>query len=298
MSFDDRKNRPLFTQVTDPQRKTDGQWLAEFLHLDPAFVGNVHGAGGVDQMQARAMQTALWPATWGYWMDTLFTPIPGTTSIFSDEIIAQTRAFFTSSVSGRGAIPAIRIGGQPYGILLPATAFSRIQWFGGEERSRTALTSGFLAALYNLLTKIGAEWTTLSENASYVGSLGDPHQTLLNILALHPSSVEYFSRNAESLTQLFNMVNRFALGPKWFTQFTGLGLQSQGIELLQQLGYSAGALPDLLNGYFHSDNPQITTIIDDRASSETTPIRAYTDDGRNYVQWLIDAATNSLDTLR
>ena len=29
-----------------------------------------------------------------------------------------------------------------------------------------------------------------------------------------------------------------------------------------------------------------------------TPIRAYTDDGRNYIQWLIDAAATSLDTLR
>ena len=40
------------------------------------------------------------------------------------------------------------------------------------------------------------------------------------------------------------------------------------------------------------------TIIDDRALSETSPIRAYTDDKRNYIQWLIDAAPNSLDTLR
>ena len=64
-------------------QKRDGQWLAEFLGLDPAFVASVHGSGGVDQMQARAMQTALWPATLGYWMNTLFTPNPGTTSIFS-----------------------------------------------------------------------------------------------------------------------------------------------------------------------------------------------------------------------
>ena len=112
----------------DPTQKRDGQWLAEFLGLDPTFVAGVHGSGGVDQMQARAMQTALWPATLGYWMDTLFTPNPGTTSIFSDAVIEDTRSFFTPYVSGRGPLPAIRIGGQPYGIL-PVTAFSRIQWF-------------------------------------------------------------------------------------------------------------------------------------------------------------------------
>ncbi len=38
-------------------------------------------------------------------------------------------------------------------------------------------------------------------------------------------------------------------------------------------------------------------MIDDRPLSETEPIRAYTDDGRNYIQWLIDAARASLETL-
>ena len=87
------------------------------------------------------------------------------------------------------------------------------------------------------------------------------------------------------------MLNRFALGPTWFTALSNLGLQAQAIALLQHLGYTGAALPDLLNHYFLTDNPQITTIIDDRALSETSPIRAYTDDNRNYIQWLIDAAT-------
>jgi hypothetical protein len=95
-SFDDRKNQPLFTPVADPTQKRDGQWLAEFLRLDPGFVAGVAGSGGADQMQSRAMQTALWPTTFGYWMDTLFTPNPGTSSIFSDATIENTRSFFTS----------------------------------------------------------------------------------------------------------------------------------------------------------------------------------------------------------
>ena len=71
----------------------------------------VHASGGQDQMQARAMQRALWPATLGYWMDKMMTPV------FGDDTVAATRWFFTSYVSGRGPVPAIRIGGQPYGIL-------------------------------------------------------------------------------------------------------------------------------------------------------------------------------------
>lgn len=296
-SFDDRRNRPLFTPVSDPAQKQDGQWLAEFLGLDPAFVAGVHGSGGVDQKHARAMQTALWPATLGYWMQTLFTPNPGTAPIFPDNVIAETRAFFTSFVSGRGPLPAVRIGGQPYGIL-PVTAFSRIQWYRSDIRLATSVSQSFLNSLYNLLRQIDTDWTNLSQNASFVGKAGDPHQTLRDILALHPSSVEYYSRNAESLAQLFNMMNIFALGPAWFTALTNLGLQAQAIALLNRLGYTGSTLPDLLNHFFLTDNPQIGTIIDDVPLSETNPIRTYTDDGRNYIQWLIDAATASLDTLR
>src|SRR5712691_4566605 len=134
-SFDDRKNVPLFTVVADATQKADGQWFAEFLGLDPGFVATAHGSGGADQKQARAMQTALWPVTLGYWMNTLFTPSDGKTSIFSDDTIEQTRQFFTSWVSGRGPLAAIRIGGQPYGVL-PTTAFSRIQWFQPQPEIR------------------------------------------------------------------------------------------------------------------------------------------------------------------
>jgi hypothetical protein len=296
-SFDDRMNRPLFTPVNDPTQKRDGQWLAEFLRLDPAFVAGVHGSGGVDQMQARAMQTALWPATLGYWMNTLFTPNPGTTSIFPDQVIEQTRAFLTSYVSGRGPLPAIRIGGQPYGIL-PVTAFSRIQWYRGDSPSRASVSQGFLTALYQLLLQLDIDWTTMKDNAAWVGKAGDPQQTLLDILALNPSSVEYYSRNAESLTQLLNMLNRYRAGVLWLGKLSAQDVQRPAIQLLQRLGYSGRALPDILNHFFASANPQISTIVDDRSLSETNPVRAYTTDGRNYIQWLIDAATTSLDALR
>lgn len=296
-SFDDRKNRPLFASVTDPAQKRDGQWLAEFLGLDPAFVAGVHGSGGVDQMQARAMQTALWPATLGYWMDTLFTPNPETASIFSDAVIEDTRSFFTSYVSGRGPLPAIRIGGQPYGIL-PVTAFSRIQWFRENDRARSALSPSYLAALYKLLRLLDVDWEAMRQNAAWVGKAGDPHQTLLDIAGLHPSSVEYYSRNAESQDQLYNMLNRYGLGPGWMTALINMNLQALAIALLQRCGYTGAALPDLLNHNFLTDNPEIATIIDDRPLSETNPIRAYTPDERNYIQWLIDAASQSLDALR
>ena len=297
-SFEDRANAPLFTVSADANQKRDGQWLAEFLGLDPAFAATLHNSGGTDQTQARAMQRALWPATLGYWMNTLFTPNPGKASIFSDAAIAQTRAFYTQYVSGRGAVPAIRIGRQPYGIL-PVTAFSRIEWYQAPVLVRgAAISNEFLGKLYAILSQIDTDWQAMSKQVSWVGGPGDPHQTLLNLLALHPSSVEYFSRTAESAAQLYNMLNFWALAPSWWQALLNLALQAEAITLLQRLGYSGSDLPDLLNHFFLTNNPEITTIIDDVPLSETAQIRPYTPDGRNYIQWLIDAAATSLETLR
>src|SRR5258708_21596745 len=122
-SFDDRKNAPLYTPATDVWSKRDGQWLAEALGVSTALMQTVHASGGQDQMRARAMQRALWPATLGYWMDKMMTPV------FGDDTIEATRQFVTRYVSGRGPLPAIRIGRQAYGVL-PTTAFSPNAWLG------------------------------------------------------------------------------------------------------------------------------------------------------------------------
>ena len=194
-SFNDRKARPLFTPTTDPNQKRDGQWLAEVLGIDPALAATLHGSNGVDQMEGRAMRRAMWPATIGYWMDKLLAPV------FSDDAIASTRAYFIDHVSGRGLAPAIHIGKQPYGVL-PTTAFSRVAWLNPDAR-RSELT--YLARLRGVLQRLDVDWTAMSGSAAFVGKPGDAHQLLLDIVGLHPSSVEYYSRTAESLDELFNV---------------------------------------------------------------------------------------------
>jgi hypothetical protein len=296
-SFNDRKGRPLFTWSTDANAKADGQWFAEFLRLDPSFVATVHGSGGNDQKQARALQRALWPATLGYWMNTLFTPASGKASLFSDIVIDETHWFVSQFVSGRGALPAIRIGGQPYGIL-PTTAFSRIRWYEAPVIAESP-SLRFLKGLYGILRRLDADWDRMRHNVSAIGTTsGDPHQILLDVVAQHPSSVEWYSRTAESLAQLYNTFNFWGFGRNWYQIFLQLNLQAQAASLLAELGYRGADLPDILNHFFLISNPQIQTIIDDVPLSEAKPIRAYTDDNRNYIQWLIDAASQSLDTLR
>jgi hypothetical protein len=312
-SFDDRKNRPLFTPTADIWSKRDGQWVAEALGTGTGLLATVHASGGQDQMQARAMQRALWPATLGYWMDKMMTPV------FGDEVVAATRWFFTRYVTGRGTVPALRIGGQPYGIL-PTTAFSRIGWLsqpgGGELLSQrpageppasapagdglagSALTAGaFLAQLYAVATAAGKDWATMSGQAAHVGRGGDPQQTLLDVVGLHPSSVEYYSRTAESISELFNVLNLWGFGPAFFQALEALGLDAAAAALVGRLGYQGPGEPDILKHLFLTTASQLSVVIDDQPLSETSPIRAYTSDGRNYINWLIDAAKTSLDAV-
>jgi hypothetical protein len=130
-----------------------------------------------------------------------------------------------------------------------------------------------------------------------VGKAGDAHQLLLDIVGLHPSSVEYYSRTAESVQQLFNTANMWGLGPDFFSALLALALQSAAAGLLNRFGYTGTQQPDILTHYFFKQADEITTIIDDRPLSETDPIRVYASGNRNYIQWLIDAAGSSLNAV-
>ncbi|HEY6793075.1 MAG TPA: hypothetical protein VI248_00155 [Kineosporiaceae bacterium] len=285
-SFADRERLPLFVPTDDPWTRRDGQWTAEALGVDPTLFQTVHGADGRDQAQARAMQRALWPATAGYWMTSMLAPV------FSDQIVADTRAFFTEHVSGRGSVPALRIGGQPYG-LLPTTAFSRVRMPGGRPGGRVIASAGFLPRLFQILRTVGQTWIAASANAPHIAAAGDAHKILLDVVGLQSGSVEFYSRYAESIAEMFNTVNFFGGGPDFAEAVTALGLETAAATLLSELGYHGAATPQILQQYFHSHGDLLKTVIDDVPLSETARIRAYTDDGRDYLTWLSDAAKTS-----
>lgn len=286
--------------LTDWRLKRDGRWLANFLGVDPAILKDSVNYFAQDQAQARAMNIALWPATLGYFMDRMMAPV------FSDNTVEQTRNFFTRFVSGRGPIPAIRIGKQPYGIL-PATAFSRMNWL---KRSRSfdnvtvAAGTGFdfLSRLYAVLLKIDAQWTALSQQAAFVGKAGDPHQNLLDIIGLHPTSAEFYNRYAQSADQVLNQFRYYGLSGAFLAALVQFVYTQSGINLLATFGYTAAKpeeVPEILHKFFLSNADRLAgPTVDDKVLSETDPIRAYFANGDNYIDWLITAAKTSHDTLR
>ena len=294
------KKGDLYTETDDPFEKLDGQWLAEYLGLDTGIFKKTYQADGRDQCEARAMNTALWPATLGYLMDSMMQPV------FSEADIEQTRNFFRHFVSGRGPAPAIRIGRQPYGIL-PTAAYSRLSWM---ERDTAPPTHGgpwpggapFISDLYGILRKVGDDWSVFQEEISYIGKPGDAHQILLDVVGLHAGSVEFYQRYAESFQQLYNRLNLQGLGGAFLALLIAGAYVESGLQLLRDFGYEHSekeGAPEILEKFFlQKANLLKRAVIDDRPLSETEPIRKYTTNEKNYIGWLIEAATTSHDALR
>lgn len=286
----------------DWRTRKDGRWLANSLGLDPAILKLSPQYYASDQIEARAMNEALWPATLGYFMEQMMEPV------FSDDTITSTRNYFNRYVLGRGTLPAIRIGKQPYGIL-PATPFSRMAWINrklfNDDRLEPHISGSFLflSRLYSLIKKADERWTSLLPQVSYVGKpQTDPQQALLDIVGLHPASVEFYQRYAESTEQLYNRYKTSGINGAIYATIASLFYTQSGLALLAQLGYSAqdnNKIPDILNKFFTlAANLLKGPLIDDQALSEFNPVRAYRPDGTNYLQWLAAAARDSHNTLR
>ena len=292
--------------TNDWMLKKDGQILAEKLGIDPNVIRLFPNANASDQCEAKAMNTALWPATLGYFMESMMQPI------FSDNTIKNTQRFFNQHVRGRGGIPSIRIAEQPYGIL-PTTVFSKLNWFNpNRERTWNVLPGvtgkpNFYRELYRIINIIQSDWIPLLDQVSYVGKKGpdiDAHQILLDALGLHATSIKFHQRYAESFAQFYNRLLAQTGNPGviWQTVIA-LAILQAGNNLLVKLGANLpddpADYPEILQKFFYTkQNLMKGGLIDDRPLSEEKQIRAYTEEGANYIQWLIDAANTSHDALR
>ncbi|MBV7530641.1 hypothetical protein [Chitinophaga sp. sic0106] len=304
-SFDNRKKDHLFDITPKLLEKKDGQWLAEALGINPDALQKMLNSDHTDQMEARLMNTALWPATLGYMMETMMH------GVFTDEDIEATRTYFNCHVSGRNTVPAIKVGKQPYGIL-PVTNFSKIGWFdlhtpvpgiaGTNVTGMVNTGNSYLLRLYEILKKVDADFLKLLPAVSFVGKTKeDPHRVLLDVLGQNAGTVEFYQRQGQSKE---DFMNRFKL-EGIFSEIIGALLAGAYIEtgmtLLKQLGYNGRVTPDILNKFFWEQANKLKgPVVDDQPLSETAPIRKYVTgaDNKNYIHWLIQAAQTSHDTLR
>ena len=284
--------------TNDWWQRCDGQWLADAIGVDPQLFDRTLHASRIDGAEARAMNRALWPATFGYALETMLQPV------FSAAQVDATRWFYTHFVSGRGMLPSLRIGNQPYGVL-PTSAVSTWKWLSKDRLASVAgldMPPGFLEyrqGLAALLARVRTDWSALAKEVSFVGMAGDPHQVLLDVVGLHPSSVEFHQRYAESVDHIFNRAKLHDLAAQIVEAIRAQGLQTEARQLLQSLGYNGPVEPTALSRFFFTKAHRLNgPLIDDRPLSERDPVRPYTDDQRNYLTWMVDAARTSFEDLR
>lgn len=300
-SFDHYFKQDSTDDPLDWRSRKDGRRLADALGIDPAVLKSCPNYFATDQAEARAMNEALWPATLGYFMDEMAD------TVFDDDDINWMRDHFNQRIVGTGTLPSIRVGKQPYGLLV-AAPFSRLAWFDAVERvpgiRDLALNRDTrrLKHLYNALLVADATWANIAAKLKPMGTpTADPYQALLDAVGLHSGSVQYYQRFAETAEQLFNRMKLSGLAGAFIGALIAAGYVKSGMDLLTSLGHQPGEdeVPEILNKIFlKSPNLLKGSIIDVGPLSELEAIRACVGDGSNYIEWIVDAAGQSHDVLR
>jgi hypothetical protein len=202
-----------------PARPTaDGDRLSRALGVAPETFAHVSGADGAQDEQAGAMNTVLWPATWGYYLGQIVAGAVPNASV----MLLAARAHSASHVRARGHFPAMRIGKQPYGIL---PVCWNEKWLPLEGQPLDAPLHGLLAQLRTI-------WRKYIPLVPRIPNAPDPEAALVDVLAMTPSTFSTDARNVlgpEYAFAYWNFVNNNLAGP-WWTNLAQR-VQSDGIPL-------------------------------------------------------------------
>jgi hypothetical protein len=262
----------------DVTAKAFGLPLSLFKHTRFAGGSGDYMDAGYEQLDARHTNTALWSATLGYYLSQL----AGDLLTSMDESIALARRHFIDYVRGRGPLPALRIGRQPYGVL---PVISLDQSASTQEKDVTALLT-LLKGLREVWRRSLAGVTRLGSNA---------RQELMQSLMLEPTSSSYVARNffgPHYLTYLWDFVpDKF--DDVWRTQTRTAWWNEQGkqpLALLSQFKYESKA-PRLLRMVAGGEAfPLMQPLVQNGGASETATLAP------NYIRWLRQHGYNSVKT--
>jgi len=291
LAFFTATDPPAFDPNDPDQSKsqTDGRILADALGIGYSTMQTVQRANQTDVLEAASMNKALFPGTLGYWLRNWMAPA------ISEEAAREARSFFTSFVSGRGPLPAVRVGNQPYGILLTSD-FSRWQYpeDRGDFRLRLfADQTAFLKNLYRILSSLESIWNIIANTLSFVGKRNtDSAEVLMNILGLHPTSVEFFQRIGYSDEYLRNLMS-FTDG-RYSAELAALlqDMPTTARSVMQNLGVerdlqTVSRIKSLHVLWQHYTTPlKVPNLVENKPPSETNQLTI------NY----IDLLANTADT--
>lgn len=280
-SIEDKK---YFTPATIRADKKDGQYLTEALGIQYSKSNLLPNGENTDVREAMAFNTAMYPGTLGLYFDEIVHPL------LNEHEKELTKKFFIDNVSGRSTIPAVRIGSQPYGVLITSTLQT---W--KNSISETGPDLAYWDILVKQLKKGYDAWVKLLPSVSFVGKEGgDAHQHFLQAIGLLPSSAAYHSRKgitdlyAWNYLQFKNKMNEVTwarMKAAIQTRLQNIGIPIQHDPLIEKIVFLQAV--NEINGPLIDEDP-------DLPFSETDPIQNY-NGTQNYIHWLM---TSDFETIK
>ncbi|MBK9014426.1 MAG: hypothetical protein IPM82_10235 [Saprospiraceae bacterium] len=270
--------------------KQDGQRFAEALGIEYESVAPIENAATSDVAEAIAMNTALYPATLGDFLKDMVG------EAFDDNTRNLLQGFFQSNVTGRGQIPAFRVGSQPYGVLVTSD-LGRWQWSQGEHIRQEKFYNNLLMRIRIL----SGFWRQAAASVKHAGDKNEPFQRLLEILGLEATSTDYFSRKAGVDEYVWNYYNYYGLNwlffrPTWENMKATKAGQLAAVGLA---GFNDLQINQIT--FFKNREHLYGPVVDgdpDLPLSETDGIRPYFKNGedrRNYIHWLLNSSKHIIE---
>jgi hypothetical protein len=279
---------PDLTPTPGPLGECDGMRLVRLLGLSQAFVRRLPNATATDTAEALAMNRAASFATIFEFVKEFLNPLVSATTR------ASLRTFFHQYVSGRGALPALRIGRQPYGIVITS------DWntWTPEALRGTTLEQQLVA----LLRAHRPAWQQMAIDSARTGRYSsDPFARLMFLVGHLASSAQYLSRKSVTDPYVFEQL-KFAGASReaqtlWVNELINRRRPNLN-KILSHSQQSESLLSQIL--FTEQTDPWLGPIVDRDPKvplSERDPIAPYSGT-RNYLHWLAEASLNDLNTER
>jgi hypothetical protein len=245
-----------------PAQTTDGARLTASLGLGPEAVVDIDGSARDQEQLAQAMLRALWPATGDYYMRQLLR------GAVSDAELATTEAWVMANVRPGGALPSVRIGSQPYGVI-PAGSIDTWAPAAGTAN----------AAVVKLLRAAKGVWLGSSGAVPRSGGPAGAVDELLGVLSMDGMSSSYAARPWVGPSYL-DVIEQVSQDPTIVGK-RGVALAELHGALQGPQGQTAAG-PPLVQGMFATQSTLLQVPVVDRDG----PLERRLVPAGDYLRWL------------
>jgi hypothetical protein len=262
----------------------DGNDFAKWIGIDPALLAHAGSADKTCERNGRDMLTALWPATFGYFLTQMMA------DVFTPQQIETARQYVIANAIPRGPIPPFRVGSTPYGVL-PATSLRRYP----KEPGR--LAGSFEPPLVDFLLRLWPSWLASSTGAPHMQNSGDPDAQLVQVLGMDASSMTFRGRQVFGDEFLWNYITfqgvQVPVINPWWSEHL-----ARGRAVLNSFGYDNWDPRVIHLGLAQNSFPVPFPTVQAGPLSETEQLKPDADLGSgkkgNYIQWLRQASVSDM----